>query len=116
MGYVALSMEDDGTVVVDWVWSMWEKEKLLEAADLRLIGKFDMVEMERMLMTGLACVHLNHVKRPTVKEDARIRKGETPLPLTPPRKPRLCHHPVLPKLTFGSKLTLIESVGGSNLN
>ncbi|KAB2603586.1 L-type lectin-domain containing receptor kinase S.6 [Pyrus ussuriensis x Pyrus communis] len=89
-------VEDDGTVVVDWVWSMWEKGKLIEAADLTLMGKFDMVEMERMLMTGLACVHPNHVKRPTVKEAARILKGETPLPLLPPRKPRVSLCPVYP--------------------
>ncbi|KAM2301298.1 hypothetical protein ACFX1S_032226 [Malus domestica] len=59
----------------------------------RLMRQFDMVEMERMLMTGLACVHPNHVKRPMVKEAARIRKGEKPLPLLPPRKPRLRHRP-----------------------
>ncbi|CAB4319655.1 unnamed protein product [Prunus armeniaca] len=57
-------VEDDGTVVVDWVWGMWENGKLIEAADRRLMGKFDMVEMERTLMTGLACVHPNHVRRP----------------------------------------------------
>ncbi|KAM2675670.1 hypothetical protein FF1_002503 [Malus domestica] len=89
-------VEDDGTVVVDWVWSMWEKGKLIKAAALRLMGKFDTVEMERMLMTGLACVHPNHAKRPTVEEAARIRKGETPLPLLPPRKPRVSLRPVFP--------------------
>ncbi|KAK9929897.1 hypothetical protein M0R45_026967 [Rubus argutus] len=52
------------------------------------------VEMERMLITGLACVHPNHVKRPTVKEAARILQGEAPLPALPARKPRLSIRPV----------------------
>ncbi|XP_050108973.1 L-type lectin-domain containing receptor kinase S.6-like [Malus sylvestris] len=82
-------VEDDGTVVVDWVWIMWEKGKLIEAADPRLLGKFDTVEMERMLMTGLASVHPNLMKRPMVKEAARILIGETTLPLLPSRKPKV---------------------------
>ncbi|KAM1649750.1 hypothetical protein ACFX1Q_003251 [Malus domestica] len=89
-------MEDDGTMVVDWVWSMWEKRKLIEATDPRLLGKFDTVEMEMMLMIGLASVHPNLVKRPTVKEAAKILKGEkTPL-LLPSRKPKVSLQPVLP--------------------
>ncbi|KAM1595269.1 hypothetical protein PS2_001547 [Malus domestica] len=64
-------------MVVDWVWSMWKKGKLIEVADLRLMGKFDTVDMERIRMTVLACVHPNLVKRPMVKEAARILKGET---------------------------------------
>ncbi|PRQ20657.1 putative protein kinase RLK-Pelle-L-LEC family [Rosa chinensis] len=87
-------VEDDGTVIVDSVWGLWEMGKLIEAADSRLTGKFDKVEMERMLMTGLACVHPNHVKRPTVKEAARILQGEAPLPVLPARKPRVSIRPV----------------------
>ncbi|KAM1105538.1 hypothetical protein ACFX2H_002422 [Malus domestica] len=83
-------------MVVDWVWSMWEKGKLIEATDPRLLGKFDTVEMEMMLMIGLASVHPNLVKRPTVKEAAKIFKGEkTPL-LLPSRKPKVSLRPVLP--------------------
>lgn len=87
-------VEDDGTVIVDWVWGLWEKGKLIEAADARLTGKFDKVEMERMLITGLASVHPNHVKRPTVKEAARILQGEAPLPALPAKKPRVSIRPV----------------------
>lgn len=43
-------VDDDGTVVVDWVWDLWEKGKLSEAADPRLMGKFNAVEMEIMLL------------------------------------------------------------------
>jgi len=75
---------------------MWENGKLIEAADRRLMGKFDMVEMERTLMTGLACVHPNHVKKPTMKEAARILKGEAPLPVLSASKPIVNLRPVFP--------------------
>lgn len=35
-----MTVEDDGSVVVDWIWGLWEMWKLIEAADSRLIGKF----------------------------------------------------------------------------
>nr|KYP74819.1 Lectin-domain containing receptor kinase A4.2 [Cajanus cajan] len=82
-------VEDDGTVVADYVWSLWEKRRLIEAADPRLMGKFDALEMERMLLVGLLCVHPDYEKRPRVREAARILKKEAPLPLLPLSKPRV---------------------------
>lgn len=91
-------VDERGTVLVDWAWDMWEKGKLIEAADarLRLKGKAGLKEMERMLIVGLACVHPDHVQRPTVKEAARILRREALLPLLPARKPRLRLRTVLP--------------------
>lgn len=88
-------VDDDGTAIVDWVWELWEKGKLIEAADLRLDEKFNCGNIERMLMVGLACVHPNHVKRLTIKEAARILRGEATLPVLPARKPRVSLRPVL---------------------
>jgi serine/threonine protein kinase len=90
-------VDDGGKVVVDFVWDLWGKGKLLEAADRRLMGKFDVVEMERMLLVGLSCAHPDHEKRPPVKEAARMLRGEAPLPLLPARKPRVGIRPVLPE-------------------
>lgn len=87
-------VNDDGTVLVDWVWDLWEVGRLIEASDSRLMGKYNIVEMERMLMVGLFCVHPNHENRPTVKEAARILRGEAPLPPLPSRKPRVSIRPV----------------------
>ncbi|KAJ1388583.1 Serine-threonine/tyrosine-protein kinase, catalytic domain [Sesbania bispinosa] len=55
-------VQDDGsgTVVGDYVWNLWEKNKLIEVSDPRLMGKFDTLEMERMLLVGLLCVHRDH--------------------------------------------------------
>ncbi|XVE95664.1 hypothetical protein REPUB_Repub02eG0118100 [Reevesia pubescens] len=78
---------EDGTILVDWVWDLWVKRKLIEAADSRLSGRYNTLEMERMLMVGLCCVHPNHEKRPTVKEAARILRGEAAIPLLPSMRP-----------------------------
>lgn len=99
-------VDNDGCVIVDWVWNLWEKGKLLDAADFRLRGKFNRKEMERMLMVGLSCVHPNHEKRPSVKEAARILKGEALLPLLPVKKPTVNIRSVFPEAS-----ELIDSGG-----
>ncbi|XP_062099318.1 L-type lectin-domain containing receptor kinase S.6 [Humulus lupulus] len=90
-------VDEHGTAVVDWAWDMWQRGKLIDAADVRLKGKVNSEELMRMLIVGLACVHPNHVKRPTINEAARILKGEAPLPVLPARKPKLRLRPVMPE-------------------
>ncbi|XP_019442083.1 PREDICTED: L-type lectin-domain containing receptor kinase S.6 [Lupinus angustifolius] len=92
-------VEDDGTVVVDYVWKLWEKKELIEGADPTLMGKFDVLEMERMLLVGLLCVHPDYEKRPTVRDAARILKKEAPIPLVPSSKPRVRIRPNCPNDT-----------------
>jgi serine/threonine protein kinase len=88
-------VDDVGAVLVDRVWSFWEKGKLIEAADSKLVGMFNTLEVERMLMVGLSCVHPNHEMRPTVKEAAVILRGQAPLPVLPQRKPAVGFQSVL---------------------
>ncbi|XP_027367634.1 L-type lectin-domain containing receptor kinase S.6 [Abrus precatorius] len=92
-------VEDDGTVVADYVWNLWEKNKLIDAADPRLSGRFDALEMERILLVGLVCVHPDYEKRPRVREAARILKKEAPPPMLPPNKPRVRIRPICPNDT-----------------
>ncbi|XWS15241.1 hypothetical protein CRYUN_Cryun35bG0077800 [Craigia yunnanensis] len=80
-------VDEDGTVLVNWVWDLWVKRKLIEVADSKPSGRCNILEMERMLMVGLCCVHPNHENRPTMKEAARILRGEAALPLLPSMRP-----------------------------
>ncbi|XP_074369353.1 L-type lectin-domain containing receptor kinase S.6-like [Apium graveolens] len=80
-------VNDDRTVLADWVWDLWEKGLLMAGSDPALIGRFNRVEMERMFLVGLSCVHPNSEKRPTMKEAARMLKGEAPVPKLPAKKP-----------------------------
>lgn len=80
---------DDQTVLVDLMWSLWEKGKVLDGADVMLKEEFDAEEMERVLMVGMVCSHPDCEKRPSVKEAVRIIRGEAPLPVLPARRPLL---------------------------
>ncbi|KAA8546538.1 hypothetical protein F0562_002723 [Nyssa sinensis] len=90
-------VDHDGTPIADWVWDLWENRKLIEAADSTLGETFNRMEMERMIMVGLSCVHPNCEKRPTVKEAARMLRGEVSLPVLPARKPTVSIQSVLPE-------------------
>ncbi|GAU32309.1 hypothetical protein TSUD_43500 [Trifolium subterraneum] len=85
---------EDGTLVGDYVWNLWKKNRLIDAADPKLMGNFDVIEMERMLLVGLVCVHPDYEKRPRVKDAARMIKKEVPLPLLPTTKPRVRIRPI----------------------
>ncbi|KAJ1385412.1 Aminotransferase-like, plant mobile domain [Sesbania bispinosa] len=61
--------------------------------------EFDALEMERMLLVGLLCVHPDHEKRPRVRDAARMIKKEATLPLLPPSKPRVRIRPICPNDT-----------------
>ncbi|CAI9115681.1 OLC1v1016656C1 [Oldenlandia corymbosa var. corymbosa] len=90
-------VDEDRTVITDWVWDLWEKGRLIEAADRRLNRRFSRRGMERMLMVGLCCVHPDCQKRPTVREATSMLQGEAPIPPLPPRKPIVKIHSVLPE-------------------
>ncbi|KAJ4836487.1 hypothetical protein Tsubulata_022358 [Turnera subulata] len=95
---------EDGTWMVDWVWGFWERGKLFEAIDPRLRGKSNPLEVERMFMVGLACVHPNNEKRPTIEEIGSILEGEAPLPILPARRPILGFQPALPEDFDGTNM------------
>lgn len=82
-------VNDDGTLLTDWMWDVWEIRNLMAAADPSLMGNFNRVEMERIFLVGLSCVHPNYERRPSMKEVARMLKGEAPLRKLPASKPTL---------------------------
>ncbi|KAJ4953910.1 hypothetical protein NE237_030742 [Protea cynaroides] len=94
-----LPVDEDGTVLVDWVWDMWAIGKLKEACDgsLMAMEKLDNTVEMRMLLVGLSCVHPNSLERPVVREAARMLRGEAPLPVLPSRKPVVRLRSILPE-------------------
>lgn len=75
--------------LVDWVWSLRSRGKLLEAADANLEGVFDEEEMKRMLLLGLSCSHPDSIARPTMRKVMQILGAEAPLPCVPTFKPSM---------------------------
>ncbi|KAL3641625.1 hypothetical protein CASFOL_012440 [Castilleja foliolosa] len=79
-------VDEERVVITDYVWDLWEKGMIVEVADRNLAGRFDQAEIERVLMVGLCCAHPNCEKRPTMREAARMLRGEM-MPVLPSRKP-----------------------------
>ncbi|KAA3463554.1 L-type lectin-domain containing receptor kinase IX.1-like [Gossypium australe] len=75
------------TKLVEWVWELYREERLLDAADPRLSGNYDMEQMERLLLAGLACAHPNYFDRPSIRQAIEILGSKAPLPSLPREMP-----------------------------
>lgn len=73
--------------LVDWVWGLYREDRLLEAADPRLLNDFDRDEMKCMLLVGLACSHPSPQERPTIRQVLQILNKDAPPPIMPLFKP-----------------------------
>lgn len=64
-----------------WVCELYRKGTVLEAADERLDGNFDLNEMRRLLMVGLWCAHPKDKERPKAGQVIKVlNQLDTPLP------------------------------------
>eukprot|EP01018_Ginkgo_biloba_P000259 Gb_33347 [translate_table: standard] len=75
------SMGTEEVVLVDWVWELYAKEKLLDAVDPKLGGEYDVEEMERVLKLGLICSHPEPEGRLSARQVLQILEGQSPLPI-----------------------------------
>ncbi|MQL73862.1 hypothetical protein Taro_006198 [Colocasia esculenta] len=55
--------------LVEWVWDLYVRRALLEAADPKLSsGEFDEMKMERLMVVGLWCAHPDFRRRPSMRQ------------------------------------------------
>ncbi|XP_072986497.1 uncharacterized protein [Typha latifolia] len=75
--------------LVEWVWDLYGRKAILEAADRRVLnGEFDAEkEMERLMIVGLWCAHPDCTARPSIRQVINALKLEVPLPTLPPKMP-----------------------------
>ncbi|KAL7157045.1 hypothetical protein ABFS83_02G051300 [Erythranthe nasuta] len=78
---------EDRVVLVEWVWRLYGKGELLEAADPKLETEFDEREMERLMIVALWCVHPDSGQRPSIRQAVHVLDFEAELPLLPPMMP-----------------------------
>ncbi|KAL6643807.1 hypothetical protein ACP70R_018573 [Stipagrostis hirtigluma subsp. patula] len=53
----AVVQGEDVIHLMQWVWDSYSKGNILDAADVRLKGEFDIQEMETVMVGGLWCLH-----------------------------------------------------------
>eukprot|EP01018_Ginkgo_biloba_P000285 Gb_33875 [translate_table: standard] len=74
------SKDVEEVILIDWVWDLYTKKKLMDAVDPKLGGEYDVEEMERVLHLGLMCSYPEPEIRPSIRQVSQILDGEVPLP------------------------------------
>ncbi|KAJ1406987.1 Serine/threonine-protein kinase, active site [Sesbania bispinosa] len=84
---VEVKQEPGKVRLVEWVWDLYGKGKLAEAADERLSLEFDEKQMECLMVVGLWCCHPDHTMRPSIRQVINVLNFEAPLPSLPAKLP-----------------------------
>ncbi|KAK4803643.1 hypothetical protein SAY86_003460 [Trapa natans] len=82
--------------LVDWVWGLHSEGNIIDTADKRLNGEFDVEEMRRLLLVGLCCANPDSSMRPSMRRVLQMLVNETDLPVIPRVKPGLSFSNSLP--------------------
>ncbi|XP_010273782.1 PREDICTED: L-type lectin-domain containing receptor kinase IX.1-like [Nelumbo nucifera] len=81
-------LESSKVRLVEWVWELYGRGMLFEAADSRLKNTgFDEKQMECLMVVGLWCAHPDSNLRPSIKQAMQVLNFEAPLPTLPPKMP-----------------------------
>ncbi|MCO5575930.1 hypothetical protein L7F22_029737 [Adiantum nelumboides] len=73
--------------LLDFVWRKHEEGNLMDVADDRMRGDFDVDEMRCILHLGLLCAHPDPKSRPFTRRVLQILLGEVELPELPASRP-----------------------------
>ncbi|XP_051138813.1 L-type lectin-domain containing receptor kinase IX.1-like [Andrographis paniculata] len=73
--------------LIDWVWSLYGFDKLLDVADPKLGLEFDAREIECLMIVGLWCAHPDKECRPSIRQAIHVLNFEGDLPELPPAMP-----------------------------
>ena len=67
-------------LLLDWVFSHWNRGEILEARDVNLGVDYVAEELELVLKLGLLCSHSEPVARPSMRQVVQFLAGDFPLP------------------------------------
>ncbi|KAI3442334.1 Non-specific serine/threonine protein kinase, partial [Psidium guajava] len=73
--------------LVEWVWDLYGRGQVVEAADPALNLEFDEQQMECLMVVGLWCCHPDYSLRPPIKQVINVLNFEAPLPSLPSKLP-----------------------------
>ncbi|OWM85881.1 hypothetical protein CDL15_Pgr012131 [Punica granatum] len=82
--------------LVDWVWGLHSEGNIIEAADRRLNGEFNVEEMRKLLLVGLSCANPDSAMRPSMRRVLQMLVNEAAPPTVPRSKPSLSFSNSLP--------------------
>ncbi|XP_047331977.1 L-type lectin-domain containing receptor kinase IX.1-like [Impatiens glandulifera] len=79
--------------LVEWVWDLYGKGKILDTIDKRMNQEFNGNEVECLVIVGLWCAHPDHTLRPTIKQATHVLHFDLSLPKLPPKMPTSIYYP-----------------------
>ncbi|KAF8406123.1 hypothetical protein HHK36_008203 [Tetracentron sinense] len=95
--------------LVAWVWELYGRESLFDAADERLCVDYDMKQMEYLMIVGLWCAHPDYSLRPSIRQAIQVLNFEGPLPDLPTNMPVPMYHVPSPSINYtGSSSELLS--------
>ncbi|KAF8006100.1 hypothetical protein BT93_K0411 [Corymbia citriodora subsp. variegata] len=68
--------QEEDIILVDWVFSCWDKGDILEARDSNLGVDFVAKEVELVLQLGLLCSHFEPTARPSMRQVVQYLEGD----------------------------------------
>ncbi|KAL5564978.1 hypothetical protein UlMin_028142 [Ulmus minor] len=86
--------------LVEWVWDLYGRGQILEAADTKLSREFDEQQMECLMVVGLWCCHPDPSFRPSIKQVVSVLNFEAPLPDLPSGLPKPMYFPTLSNINY----------------
>ncbi|KAJ7553980.1 hypothetical protein O6H91_06G121000 [Diphasiastrum complanatum] len=100
----------DQETLLNWVWRMQEEGRLMDAADPKLAGDYNDIEMICLLQLGLICCYPDPDARPTMRYCNQVLHGDAPIPRLASSKPLLFYsmHPLPISAEFESGFSLLE--------
>ena len=101
--------------IVQWVWGLYGRGRILEAADPRLGGDFAEEQIKCLMVVGLWCAHPDHNNRPSIRQAIQVLNLEAPLPNLPSSLPvpTYLEGPLLPSI---APISINASGEGQNQN
>ncbi|KAF8411330.1 hypothetical protein HHK36_003877 [Tetracentron sinense] len=86
-------MEEGSEVgLVEWVWELYGRGRLLAAVDERLYMDFDAKQVECLMVVGLWCAHPDHSMRPSIRQVIQVLNFEAAMPNLPTKMPVPLYH------------------------
>ncbi|XP_030466144.1 L-type lectin-domain containing receptor kinase IX.1-like [Syzygium oleosum] len=82
--------------LVEWVWDLYGKGRVVEAMDETLQVDFDEKQVECLLVVGLWCAHPDRGLRPSIRQALQVLNFEATVPVLPNKMPIAVYHVQLP--------------------
>lgn len=77
---INFKVQENEINIVEWVWGLYGRGRIVEAVDSRLGGEFDEEQIKCMMIVGLWCAHPDPNNRPSIRQAIQVLNFEAPLP------------------------------------